>query len=66
MKIFQKMNTSGPGVCPICNTKDQKPVILVPILETQKGNICEAVQIHLDCIKLNYDKEKNILYQILT
>lgn len=52
MRIFEHPNF-GPGVkCPICKTRDDRPVVLVPIHGTRDGSIMEARQYHVDCIEL--------------
>ena len=51
-RIFEKPNLGNRWTCPICNTNEEKPVILVPIPGRQEGNICEAKQVHLDCAKI--------------
>ena len=68
MKIFKEMNTSGKDVCPICNTKDQKEVVLIPKVGTGDGSgkkfqNYEAIQVHLDCLELWYDEKNGIIYQ---
>jgi RNA polymerase subunit RPABC4/transcription elongation factor Spt4 len=69
MKTFKHMNTTGPEVCPVCKTKEDKQVTLVPIYGTQEGNIAQAIQIHVDCINLTMrpatESERAILYQVL-
>lgn len=52
MRVFPHMNTTGDEVCPLCKTKEDKPVVLVGIDGTQDGNIMQAIQVHSDCIKL--------------
>lgn len=42
----------GGDPCPVCQTWAQTTTILVPIPGTQKGNICEARRVHLECYKL--------------
>jgi hypothetical protein len=49
MRVFPKPNLSRGWACPVCDTAEEKPVILVPIPRKQKGNICEAKQVHVDC-----------------
>jgi hypothetical protein len=63
MRIFEKMNTSGKEVCPICKTQNQKPVILIVKAGTREGNIAEAIQVHVDCLELIYDKTHGLIYQ---
>jgi hypothetical protein len=46
------MNTSTDEVCPICKTKEDKPVVLVGMDGTQKDRIIQAIQVHVDCIDL--------------
>ena len=69
MKVFKEMNTKGKP-CPICKTKENKEVVLIPIVGTgdnpkKKFQNYEAVQVHLDCLKLWYDKKLNVIYQKL-
>ena len=49
--------------CPVCNTKEDKDVALIRLYGTQDGNICEAVQVHVDCIlsQLTYYKDNKIM-----
>jgi hypothetical protein len=69
MKIFDHMNTEGDDVCPICKTKDDKPTVLVPIEGTKDEGIVEAIQVHADCIELQYrrgdQQVRGIFYQII-
>ena len=42
--------------CPICGTKEDKPVTIIPIAEKKDGLTYEARQYHVDCIQLfEYD-----------
>ena len=50
MNIFDHPNLNNFS-CPICKTNADKPVILVPIPDTEDGNIAEAQQYHWDCVK---------------
>jgi hypothetical protein len=52
-------------VCPLCGTDDDKPCALAIVDGTSIDGICEAIPIHIDCIKLRYDKELNLLYHIM-
>ena len=63
MRIFEHPNTSKNWKCPICNTNEDKPIILIGIVGTEEGNNMQAEQFHLDCIELYYHKEHNILAQ---
>lgn len=62
MKIFKKANWDN-HTCPMCKTKDDKEVILVPIVGTKNGNNYEATPIHVDCIadRLMYYPDDNII-----
>ena len=61
MKTFKHFNQSGEP-CPICGTVDDKPPVLIPLNDTECDGICEAVQIHLDCINLTaYRKNGEIM-----
>ena len=53
--------------CPICKTKDDKPVVLIGIIGTEEDGVVEVRQYHLDCIDLreqNYGDGK-IIFQIV-
>ena len=50
MRTFEHPNFSGDWVCPICGTAEDKPIVLIPIQGTQKGNNCQAEQYHEHCI----------------
>ena len=53
-------------VCPMCGMSADEPFILIPIDETDEGNICEFIPVHQGCIaegKLRYNKEMNIFYR---
>lgn len=65
MKIFKEMNVDGKEVCPICKTKEKKQVVLIGIIGTQKGYNIQAIQVHLDCLELFFDKEKNLIFQVI-
>jgi hypothetical protein len=70
MKIFDHMNTEGAARCPVCKTKKDKPVILVPIAGTEEGNNSQAIQVHVDCVDLTYSPgiegvSMATLYQVL-
>jgi len=53
MRIFEHPNTTAKS-CPICHTMDDKPVTLISIAGTENGGICEAIQVHVDCLDLIY------------
>ncbi len=65
MKIFQHANLSGKDgdVCVICQKKDDKPVILIPIVGTEEDGLMQARQAHVDCIDLFYYPEDKIIAQ---
>lgn len=52
MKIFKNMNTNSEKLCPICKTKKNKSIFLIPVQKKQKGFDVEAIQIHIDCLNL--------------
>lgn len=51
MKVFEHPNLDK-FICPICNTSEDKPVVLIGVDGTQEGNNMQAAQIHLYCIDL--------------
>ena len=54
------------AICPLCKTNDDKACCLIPIDGTEKGNICEAKPMHVECVTaikgFRYNKEYNVLY----
>ncbi|MCP4255006.1 MAG: hypothetical protein GY775_16690 [Candidatus Scalindua sp.] len=63
MKIFDHPNITNDWKCPICNSNGDKPVVLIGIQGTEKGNNMEAEQFHLDCIELTYFEKDRIIAQ---
>ena len=63
MRAFDHPNTSNDWVCPICKTNDDKPITLIGVDNTIDGNLMQAEQFHVDCIKLMLNKEFGIIYQ---
>lgn len=61
MRIFEKPNLSGRWKCPICNSSDEKPVFLAGKYGTQKDNLVEAEQIHVECLDLWYYEDTKVL-----
>lgn len=61
MRAFDHFNQSGDP-CPICGTVDDKPTVLVAIHGTENDGICEALQIHLDCIKLTAYRDNGQIF----
>jgi len=64
MRTFKHFNQSGPEVCPICGTNDDKEIILVPIAGTEEGNNMQAIQVHADCLLDNLVYDQSIIYAI--
>ena len=52
--------------CPVCGGNEDRERVLVPIVGTEDGNICEAIAVHLDCAveSLQYDSEVGLLFAI--
>ena len=50
MNIFSGFNQSTP--CPICGTTEDKKAVLIPVSGTEKDELVECIQVHLDCIEL--------------
>jgi hypothetical protein len=55
MSVFQRTfphpNFSNDWKCPLCQTAEDRPVVLAPILGTLDDGIEEARQIHADCLE---------------
>lgn len=63
MKTFEHPNLDTDWICPICGTREDKPIVLIGIAGTEEGNNIQAEVFHLDCIELTYYKEQRILAQ---
>ena len=62
MRIFDEPNLSNPEWrCPICKTRNKKPVTLVGIYGTREGNTEEAEQVHVDCLELTMYPEQRVI-----
>ena len=67
MRIFEHVNEGSTRKCPICNTLEDKPCILVGLDGTEKNGNMEAEIVHVDCLELtireNFDgKKDSIIY----
>ncbi len=63
MSTFEHFNSAGDSVCPVCGTKDDKEIVLIPIDGTEDGNNMQAIQVHTDCLSnLSYAKEMKVIY----
>jgi len=54
--------------CVICGKSDDKECTLLPIDGTDRGNNCEAVPVHADCIRnieLRYNREAGAVYRMV-
>ena len=65
MRVFKHRNKSGNDSCPICKTNKDGETVLIAIEGTQSGNNIQAIQVHLECLTLQWNKQHNIIYQIL-
>jgi hypothetical protein len=50
--------------CLLCGKNDDKECVLAGVDDTQKGNNEQAIPIHTDCIKLRYNKNVGVFYQM--
>jgi hypothetical protein len=50
--LFDHPNMHLGFKCPICHTSADRPVVLVPIPGTERGNNMEAEQVHAECQEL--------------
>ena len=63
MNIFEKPNTANNWKCPICNSAEEKQVVLIGIDGTERENNIESEQIHVDCLDFRLKKGIiNIVY----
>jgi len=61
MEPFKEFNDND--VCPICGASENKDIVLIQIAGTQKANISQAKQVHLECLVntvIYYPKERVI------
>lgn len=65
MKIFQHANLEGKNTCLICEKAKDKPVVLIGISGTEKGNNMQANQVHVDCLELLYYPDHKLIAQKL-
>ena len=66
MKVFEHFSEGKE--CPICQTGEDKPCVLIPLDGTEDGNICEAVIFHKECVDnldFRYSEEMGIIYHKL-
>lgn len=63
MRIFKTFNDSVGSKCPICKTAEKKETALIGLNGTQEGHNVQAVQVHVDCLELLYDKEHGLIVQ---
>jgi len=64
-RIFERFNPMSN--CPICGTNRDEKTVLIPIVGSQRGNICEAGQFHLQCLldNLVYARDRGIVVAVV-
>ena len=60
---FEHPNMNGFN-CPVCHTRTDAPVVLVPIEGTESDGVCEALQVHSECYKL-FCKMRGVVVNIV-
>ncbi len=68
MRVFDKFNSNGDSVCPVCKTAEEKQTILIAMDGTEDDGVMEAKQYHLDCVELrqkDMGDESTILYMMV-
>lgn len=50
-------------LCPVCSSAKDGEVVLIGLVGTQEGHNIEAVPVHVECLSLLYDEEKQLIYQ---
>lgn len=58
MRTFK--NFPQEATCPICGKNTNSECILAPIDDTDRGNLCEATPVHVECILSNARHNKNV------
>ena len=51
MRTFKQGSWIGDSKCVLCKQTTEGEVVLVPIKDTEDGNICEAAQVHTKCLQ---------------
>lgn len=64
MRIFEHPNLLGDWKCPICNTAEDKPVMLIGIVGTEEGFNMKAEQFHVDCLELRWNKQLGLIFDL--
>ncbi len=59
LRVFDNINKSDN--CYVCGTNKDGKVTLIPVMNTQEGNIAEAKQVHLDCLDLWIDGDSKAI-----
>ncbi len=62
MRVFDHPNMNE-FTCPICNTSEDRPVVLIEINGRRRGNNAEAAQVHFDCLEPIIYLEERIIAQ---
>lgn len=64
MRVFEHPNMEG-FKCPICQSSDDSPVVLIGIYGTREGFNIQAEQFHIKCLEMTwYQSEGLIAMQI--
>lgn len=56
------------AICPICKSREDKSCVLLPIDETEEGNICQAAPTHVECLQdgFRYNRKFGVIYMSTT
>ena len=65
MRTFDHRNMAANEECPVCHKNTDGKTVLLPVLGTSKGGISEAVQVHLNCLDLWFDKVTGMIFQVV-
>lgn len=61
MRVFKKPNLANGWKCPVCQTADEKEIVLIGIDGTEQDTIIEAEQFHLACLRPLYYKNQRVI-----
>ncbi len=61
MRVFEHANLHDAATCLVCEKPEDKPVVLVGIIGTEKGHNMEARQVHVDCLEFYYYPDAKII-----
>jgi len=64
-KVFDHF-PADHATCPVCKTNKDKPCVLLPIDDTEEGNICQGQPTHAECLQsgFRYNQTLGVIYMM--